>query len=201
MANELIYSILAIVLKGREQMDSMTFLLFGATGDLAKRKIYPALYNLFSNQNIPQSISIICIGRRAMSDVEFQTIVGQSLTTFSRISTDDQSGVEEFISTFRYCQLDIANIVGYQDLLSLVKKRETELNIPENRMFYLSVIPEVFDVIALNIKESGLWATKGLNRLIIEKPFDYNVTSAREFNGKLIEDFDETDICYIDHYL
>ncbi|TXS00899.1 glucose-6-phosphate dehydrogenase [Bacillus sp. SH7-1] len=182
-------------------MDSMTFLLFGATGDLAKRKIYPALYNLFSNQNIPQSISIIGIGRRAMSDVEFQTIVGQSLTTFSRISTDDQSGVEEFISTFRYCQLDTANIVGYQNLLSLVKKRETELNIPENRMFYLSVVPEVLNVIALNIKESGLWATKGLNRLIIEKPFNYNVTSAHECNGKLIEDFDETDIYYIDHYL
>ncbi len=136
-----------------------------------------------------------------MSDLEFQTKVEQSLATFSRISSDDESGVEEFISTFRYCQLDTANIVGYQDLLSLVKKRETELNIPENRMFYLSVIPEVFDVIALNIKESGLWATKGLNRLIIEKPFDYNVTSAREFNGKLIEDFDETDIYYIDHYL
>ncbi|OTY19600.1 glucose-6-phosphate dehydrogenase [Bacillus thuringiensis] len=163
--------------------------------------MYPALYKLFSNQNIPQSISIIGIGRKAMSDLEFQTKVEQSLATFSRISSDDESGVEEFISTFRYCQLDTANIVGYQDLLSLVKKRETELNIPENRMFYLSVIPEVFDVIALNIKESGLWATKGLNRLIIEKPFDYNVTSAREFNGKLIEDFDETDIYYIDHYL
>jgi glucose-6-phosphate 1-dehydrogenase len=117
-----------------------------------------------------------------MSDVEFQTKVEQSLATFSRISSDDESGVEEFISTFRYCQLDTANIVGYQDLLSLVKKRETELNISENRMFYLSVVPEVFDVIALNIKESGLWTTKGLNRLIIEKPFDYNVTSAREFN-------------------
>lgn len=69
-------------------------------------------------------------------------------------------------------------------------------------MFYLSVIPEVFDVIALNIKKSGLWATKGLNRrLIIEKPFGYHVTSAREFNEKMIEDFDETDICYINHYL
>lgn len=56
-----------------------------------------------------------------MSDVEFQTKVEQSLTTFSRISTDDQSGVEGFISTFRYCQLDTANIVGYQNLLSLVK--------------------------------------------------------------------------------
>ncbi|HDR7364058.1 glucose-6-phosphate dehydrogenase [Bacillus toyonensis] len=163
--------------------------------------MYPALYKLFSNQHIPQSISIIGIGRRVMSDVEFQTKVEQSLATFSRISTDDQSGVEEFISTFRYCQLDTANIVGYQDLLSLVKKRETELNISGNRMFYLSVVPEVFDVIALNIKESGLWATQGLNRLIIEKPFDYNVTSAREFNGILIEYFDKNDIYCIDHYL
>ncbi|MGE6847395.1 glucose-6-phosphate dehydrogenase [Bacillus tropicus] len=182
-------------------MDSMTFLLFGATGDLAKRKIYPALYDLFSNQNIAQSLSIIGIGRRLMSDMEFQTKVEQSLATFSRISTDDESGVEEFISTFRYCQLNTANIEDYQDLLRLVKMRETELNISENRMFYLSVIPEVFDVIALNIKESGLWATKGLNRLIIEKPFGYHVTSAREFNEEMIEDFDETDIYYIDHYL
>ncbi|MFD3217427.1 glucose-6-phosphate dehydrogenase [Bacillus sp. BR_7a] len=182
-------------------MDSMTFLLFGATGDLAKRKIYPALYDLFSNQNIAQSLSIIGIGRRLMSDMEFQTKVEQSLATFSRISTDDESGVEEFISTFRYCQLNTANIEDYQDLLRLVKMRETELNISENRMFYLSVIPEVFDVIALNIKESGLWATKGLNRLIIEKPFGYHVTSARELNEEMIEDFDETDIYYIDHYL
>ncbi|ARC32464.1 glucose-6-phosphate dehydrogenase [Bacillus toyonensis] len=163
--------------------------------------MYPALYKLFSNQHIPQSISIIGIGRRVMSDVEFQTKVEQSLATFSRISTDDKSGVEEFISTFRYCQVNTANIEDYQGLLRLVKRRETELNISENRMFYLSVIPEVFDIVALNIKESGLWVTKGLNRLIIEKPFDYSVTSARKFNRKLIEDFDETDIYYIDHYL
>ncbi|EEK49800.1 Glucose-6-phosphate 1-dehydrogenase [Bacillus cereus ATCC 10876] len=91
-----------------------------------------------------------------MSDVEFQTKVEQSIAIFSRRSTDDESGVEGFISTFRYCQLNTANVEDYQDLFSLVKRRETELNIPENRMFYLSVVPEVFDVIALNIKESGL---------------------------------------------
>ncbi|GAB6439464.1 hypothetical protein bcgnr5380_28590 [Bacillus cereus] len=136
-----------------------------------------------------------------MSDVEFQTKVEQSLATFSRISTGDKSGVEEFISTFRYCQLDTANIGDYQDLLRLVKMRETELNIPKNRMFYLSVIPEVFDVIALNIKESGLWATKGLNRLIIEKPFGHSLKSVRELNTKLIKGFDEADIYCIDHYL
>ncbi|KOS26798.1 glucose-6-phosphate dehydrogenase [Bacillus anthracis] len=184
-------------------MESMTFLLFGATGDLAKRKIYPALYKLYRNQKIPkQSISIIGIGRREISHVEFQKKIKQSIETFSRRSTDDESGVEEFLSTFRYCQLNTANIEDYQDLLSLVKRRETELNIPENRMFYLSVIPKVFDVIALNIKESGLWdKTEGWKRLMIEKPFGHHLTSAHELNEKLIEDFDETDIFYIDHYL
>ncbi|MDD1367232.1 glucose-6-phosphate dehydrogenase, partial [Bacillus sp. MHSD17] len=123
--------------------------------------MYPALYKLFSNENIPRSISIIGIGRRVMSDVEFQTKVEQSLATFSRSATDEESGVEEFISTFRYCQLNTANIEDHQDLLSLVKRREAELNIPENRIFYLSVIPEVFDVIALNIKEVGGQAVLG----------------------------------------
>ncbi|MFJ7763076.1 glucose-6-phosphate dehydrogenase [Bacillus toyonensis] len=133
--------------------------------------------------------------------MEFQTNVEKSLSTFSRRFTDDKSGVEEFISTFRYCQVNTANIEDYQDLLSLVKRCEAELKIPKNRMLYLSVIPEVFDVITLNIKESGLWATRGLNRLIIEKPFGHNVTSAHEFNEKLIENFDKNDIYYINHYL
>lgn len=61
-----------------------------------------------------------------MSDVEFQTKVEQSIAIFSRRSTDDESGVEGFISTFRYCQLNTANVEDYQDLLSLVKRRETE---------------------------------------------------------------------------
>ncbi|OFC76242.1 hypothetical protein BTGOE1_32060 [Bacillus thuringiensis] len=85
----------------------------------------------------------------------FQTKVEQSIAIFSRRFTDDESEVEG-ISTFRYCQLNTASVEDDQDLLRLVKRRETELNILKNRMFYLSVIPEVFDVIALNIKESGL---------------------------------------------
>jgi glucose-6-phosphate 1-dehydrogenase len=182
-------------------MDSMTFILFGATGDLAKRKIYPALYNLFIDQKMPQSFSIIGIGRREVSDVEFQTRVEQSLDTFSRRFVDNQSRVKEFISAFRYCQLDTTNTEGYRDLLALVKRRETELNIPENRMFYLSVAPELFDVVASNIKESGLGSTKGWKRLIIEKPFGHDLKSAQELNEKLSKSFTEDEIYRIDHYL
>lgn len=179
----------------------MTFVLFGATGDLAKRKIYPALYNLFVDQKMPQSISIIGLGRREMSDAEFQVHVEQSVTTFSRRLVHDRFKMEEFLDAFRYSALDVTNIEGYRKLLNLVERREEELHIPENRMFYLSVAPEFFDIIALNIKESGLGSAQGWKRLIIEKPFGHDLKSARDLNAKLSKAFEEDEIYRIDHYL
>ncbi|WP_342044141.1 glucose-6-phosphate dehydrogenase [Bacillus sp. OTU530] len=182
-------------------MESMTFVLFGATGDLAKRKIYPALYNLFVDQKLPQSISIIGLGRRALSDAEFQNRVEQSIETFSRRVEHDYSKMGEFLDAFRYKVLDVTNTEDYGKLLDFVERREEELHIPENRMFYLSVAPELFDGIALNIKESGLGSTKGWKRLIIEKPFGHDLESARDLNVKLSKAFEEEEIYRIDHYL
>lgn len=182
-------------------MDSMSFVLFGATGDLAKRKIFPALYNLYIDQKMPESFSIIGIGRKDFSNDEFQNQVMQSLITFSRRSLEDQKMVQEFLDSIRYQQLDITNKEGFVDLLDLVKEREQELQIPENRLFYLSVAPEFFDVIASNIKESGLGTTKGWKRLIIEKPFGRDLKTARDLNGKLSKSFKEDEIFRIDHYL
>ncbi len=182
-------------------MEAMTFVLFGATGDLAKRKIFPALYNLFLEQKLPLPISIIGVGRGYLSDTDFQNLVEDSLKTFSRRSLNDDSNLEVFIRAFRYCHVDAINAEGYKRLLELVKQREEELNIPENRMFYLSVAPEFFNVIAFNIKESGLGSTKGWKRLIIEKPFGHDLKSAQELNDKLSKAFDEEEIFRIDHYL
>lgn len=179
----------------------MTFVLFGATGDLAKRKIYPALFNLFLDQKMPQSFSIIGLGRRELSDGTFQTNVEHSLRTFSRRFIEDKAKLKEFIEAFRYSQLDVTNVEGYQELLNLVQRRERELNIHENRLFYLSVAPEFFDVIASNIKESGLGTTKGWKRLIIEKPFGHDLASAQELNQRLSKSFSEEEIYRIDHYL
>lgn len=179
----------------------MTFVLFGATGDLAKRKIYPALFNLFLDQKMPQSFSIIGLGRRELSDGTFQTNVEHSLRTFSRRFIEDKAKLNEFIQAFRYSQLDVTNVEGYQEVLNLVQRRERELNIQENRLFYLSVAPEFFDVIASNIKESGLGTTKGWKRLIIEKPFGHDLASAQELNQRLSKSFSEEEIYRIDHYL
>ncbi|MEJ9152223.1 glucose-6-phosphate dehydrogenase, partial [Bacillus smithii] len=182
-------------------MNSMTFVLFGATGDLAKRKIFPALYNLFLDQKLPLSFSIIGSGIEEWSDDQFQTHVEESLHLFSRRSNNDQFKIEEFLRAIRYFPLDVTNLQGYNDLLELVQRREKELNIPENRLFYLSVAPTFFDVIAKNIQQSGLGSTKGWKRLIIEKPFGHDLKSAQELNEKLSRFFEEEEIYRIDHYL
>jgi len=182
-------------------MESMTFVLFGATGDLAKRKIFPALYNLYIDQKLPEVISIIGLGRGNLTQSEFQENVKESLFSFSRRVEHDTKEIGGFLDAFRYSPLDARNKEDFTNLLKLVKQREDELQIEENRMFYLSVAPDFFDVIALNIKDSGLGTTKGWKRLVIEKPFGHDLQSARELNEKLSGAFDEEEIYRIDHYL
>ncbi|MEV5024559.1 glucose-6-phosphate dehydrogenase [Paenibacillus sp. LPE1-1-1.1] len=182
-------------------MEATTFVLFGATGDLAKRKIYPALYNLFVDQKLPQSFSVIGLGRRELSDETFQANVEQSLHHFSRREASDPVLIKKFLSAFRYSVLDVGHKEDYQKLLHMIEQREEALNLPPNRMFYLSVGPQFFEAIASNIKESGLGSAKGWKRLIIEKPFGHDLESARELNHKLSNAFTEDEIFRIDHYL
>lgn len=184
------------------ELDSLTFVLFGATGDLAKRKIFPSLFNLFLDKKMPKSFSIIGLGRREWTNETFQKHVEKSIQTFSRrLENSDVSKMKEFISAFRYSSLDVTDNEGYKQVLDMIQKREEELSIPENRLFYLSVAPEFFDVIALNIKKTGLGTIKGWKRLVIEKPFGHDLKSAQELNLKLRKAFEEDEIYLIDHYL
>lgn len=182
-------------------MEPTTFVLFGATGDLAKRKIYPALYHLFVDQKLPKSFSLIGLGRRELSDETFQANIEQSLSTFSKSEGRDPEVMRNFLNAFRYHVLDVNRKEDYTKLLQLVEQREDELNILPNRMFYLSVGPELFETIAANIHESGLGSANGWKRLVIEKPFGHDLPSARQLNIQLNQAFDETEIYRIDHYL
>ncbi|MFA4132342.1 MULTISPECIES: glucose-6-phosphate dehydrogenase [unclassified Brevibacillus] len=182
-------------------MEAMTFVLFGATGDLAKRKIFPALFTLFVDQKLPAAFSIIGVGRRAWSDDEFQESVRQSVHEFSRRAQIDSRELDVFLSACRYAEVDVMEPRAYVTLHDLVLQREQELQIPQNRMFYLSVAPQFFEGIATNVKDSGLGSTTGWKRLIIEKPFGHDLQSAKELNEKLGKAFSEEEIYRIDHYL
>lgn len=176
-------------------------MLFGATGDLAKRKIYPALYNLYVDQKLPQSFSVIGLGRRELSDETFQANVEQSLRMFSRREAKDPVVLKNFVRAFRYSVLDVGRKEDYLKLLKLIEQQEAELRMEPNRLFYLSVGPEFFETIAANIQESGLGSANGWKRLVIEKPFGHDLQSARDLNRNLSKAFTEEEIFRIDHYL
>lgn len=181
------------------KLADFTFVLFGATGDLAKRKIFPALYNLFLDGKIALPFSIIGLGRSKWTDYTLQKHVKESLKSFSRRAEMDR--MEEFLTAFRYCSLDVTEENGYKKLLEKIEVGEKETEINGNRLFYLSVAPKFIDVITTNINKSGLGASKGWKRLIIEKPFGHDLKSARELNEKLSKAFAEDEIYRIDHYL
>ncbi|MBB6731786.1 glucose-6-phosphate dehydrogenase [Cohnella zeiphila] len=184
-------------------MEAMTFILFGATGDLAKRKIYPALYNLYMDGKLPSAFTVIGLGRREFPDSVYQGQVEQSLRQFSRrpVAEEGAAPLGDFLSSFRYHPLNVNHAEDYGKLLELVRSREQALGGPGNRMFYLSVAPDFFGVIAQQIQESGLGTTSGWKRLIIEKPFGHDLASARLLNEHLSHSFEEEEIFRIDHYL
>ncbi|WP_019422091.1 glucose-6-phosphate dehydrogenase [Paenibacillus sp. OSY-SE] len=182
-------------------MNAATFVLFGATGDLAQRKIYPALFNLYIDRKLSPSFSVIGLGRTEWTESDFRSRVEQSIRIFSRRPAVNEAELNAFLDLFRYCRLNVAVPEDYEQLLELVRKREQQLSIPENRIFYLSVAPELFETIARNIQESGLGSVSGWKRLLIEKPFGRDLQSARALNEQLSSVFAEEEVFRIDHYL
>ncbi|MCA0970958.1 glucose-6-phosphate dehydrogenase [Halobacillus litoralis] len=181
-------------------MENMTFVLFGATGDLAKRKIYPALYNLYLDGKMPQSMSVIGLGRTPLSSEDLQGQIEDALHQFSRRDVQNDN-LQDFLDKFRYFIFDAMKEESYVELRKFMEEREAELGIPDNRLFYLSVAPRLINSIVNELDASGISRTNGWRRLIVEKPFGTDLESARELNATLQEVFEEDEIYRIDHYL
>jgi len=172
-----------------------TIVIFGATGDLAKRKLYPSIYNLFKGKKIGHSFAVIGIARTKWTDQEFQQVVKETL------HDEDNVLVEEFCQHFYYLPFDVQNKTSFQELDVLLKRVEDIHQIPGNRIFYMAMAPEFFGTIASNLKKEGVTSTQGWKRLIIEKPFGHDLPSAKKLNEEIRESFSEGEIYRIDHYL
>ncbi len=181
-------------------LQDMTFVLFGATGDLAQRKLFPALYNLFIDDKLPDRMSIVGLGRKDSSHEAFQSKVEQALQENSRRPVD-AARLPEFLDMFRYCTFDAEQSTSYDGLKSHIEQREQELGIPQNRLFYLSVAPHLIETITAGLHASGTDKLSGWKRLIVEKPFGSSLETARLLNRKLSAVFREEEIYRIDHYL
>ncbi|MCL6445439.1 MAG: glucose-6-phosphate dehydrogenase [Alicyclobacillus sp.] len=189
------------LLDEQRQAPPHLFVLFGATGDLAKRKLLPALYNLHRAHLLPQPFAVVGAARGQMTTDQFHALVKESVQQFSRQEPNDDPEWADFIQAFSYCPLDATAASDYQNLRSMVETLERELGLPGNRVFYLAMAPSLFGPVTLNLRDCGLTQGNGWKRLIIEKPFGRDYESAKQLNEQLRQVFEEEEIYRIDHYL
>jgi len=177
-----------------------TVIIFGATGDLAKRKLFPAFYNLYIDGRMPKGFNILALGRAENTDEDFKNYVKENLENFSRkkLTQEDWAGFQAHITYFRH-QLDQED--SYADLQKKLINFDTIYGTRANRLFYLSIGPNFISTISNHIKKSELASDPKKDRIIIEKPFGHDKQSAIELNNLLSEAFEEEQIYRIDHYL
>ncbi|MDR6225253.1 glucose-6-phosphate dehydrogenase [Desmospora profundinema] len=176
-------------------------ILFGGAGDLARRKLFPALYSLHRNGLIHDRFAVVGLGRSVREQEEYRSIVRESVEKYSRWDTETEQDWSSFLNRFRYVSLDVADASGYKDLLGEVEGLEQKWHLPQNRLFYLAISPRLFGDVAIQLKEVGLTQTRGWRRLVIEKPFGHDYPSAKELNDQITGSFLEEEIYRIDHYL
>jgi len=181
--------------------EGVVFYIFGATGDLARRKLFPALYSLYQAGNLGQRFVVIGLARRIWSHDQFRQVVRESIQQFCPHPLVSDEQWQQFGKHFVYMPLDINHRDGFHQLLLQTEQLELEYHIPGNRLFYLALAPEWFGNVANQLQSAGLLTNKGWHRLVIEKPFGYNLSSAQQLNGEIRKVFKEEEIYRIDHYL
>lgn len=172
-------------------------MIFGATGDLAKRKLFPSLYRLFKNGRLSEKFAVVGVARRSLSNDEFQASVKESVQS----TLEKDTNIDQFISHFYYHSHDVTDSGSYLSLKTLANELDENYELGGNRIFYLAMAPEFFGTIALHLKSDGLTDVSGFKRLVIEKPFGHNLESAKELNKQITTAFSEDEVYRIDHYL
>ncbi|WP_342748246.1 glucose-6-phosphate dehydrogenase [Desmospora activa] len=184
-----------------DRQNPFVMVLFGGAGDLARRKLFPALYSLHRNGWIHPRFAVVGLGRSARERQEYQSIVRESVQKYSRLDTDTEQDWAAFLNRFHYVSLDVTEETGYQQLKQEVERLEQEWEIPQNRLFYLAISPRLFGDVVSRLKKVKLTETNGWRRLVIEKPFGHDYPSAKALNDQISQSFLEEEIYRIDHYL
>ena len=178
-----------------------SLVIFGATGDLANRKLLPAIYNLAHDGALPERFELVGTSRSDMSDAEFRDMATNAVRQFSRRTPDD-SVLERLFSDAAYVAGTFDDEQLYGGLREALERFDQEAGQRLNRCFYLSTAPTFFPVIVERLGAEGLSALDGADvRVIIEKPFGTTLAEAQELNRQVLSVFAEAQVFRIDHYL
>lgn len=175
------------------------FIIFGGSGDLARRKLYPALFRMFLNGTIQKHFAVIGTSRRSWPDEYYQNIVLESI---SKVGGANESDRQLFIKHFFYQSNDVNDIDHYKVLKNRASQISKKFKIDDGTwVYYLAMAPKLFGIITSNLANSNFLNGDHPNRLVIEKPFGHDLGSAKELNEQVKQAFAEDDIYRIDHYL
>ena len=178
-----------------------SLVIFGATGDLARRKLLPALYNLAHDGALPERFHLIGVSRKEKEHEDYREECEQAIRRFSRRTPDDDV-LKGLLENVRYVPGTFDDESVYSELSTMLDECEKQAGEPLNRAFYLSTAPTFFPVIVEQLGSSKLAQHEhGEVRVIIEKPFGTTLEEARDLNRKVLSIFDETQVFRIDHYL
>jgi glucose-6-phosphate 1-dehydrogenase len=180
--------------------DPCTIVIFGVTGDLAARKLGPALYTLASENLLPQPYTVVGVGRREWSDEKLRAEMYENVKKYSRTGLNEAIW-KGFADSLFYAHTDWNDAAGYKRLRERLDALDKERDTRGNRLFYLAIPPFLYAEVANLLGEAGLQQSNGYTRIIIEKPFGKDLPSARDLNHKLRQVYDEEQIYRIDHYL
>src|SRR5436190_6344431 len=184
--------------------DPCALVLFGATGDLAHRKVIPAPYQLWRTNLLPHEFVILAIGRRAYDDDSLRGDFRTSLEKYSRVLPLDEAAWRSFSSRIRYERMDFDDPAAFDHLVKTLEGIDKEQNGPGNHLYYLATQPSAFAEIVGELGRVGLDHERhegGWRRIVIEKPFGHDLTSAIKLNREVGKVFRESQVYRIDHYL
>jgi glucose-6-phosphate 1-dehydrogenase len=178
-----------------------SLVIFGATGDLSKRKLLPAIYNLAHDGALPERVFLLGIARREMSDEQFREMAARAIREFSRRPPDDEV-LKRLLENASYLSGAVHQEPLYGALKGALADFDDDAGRRLNRCFYLATAPRFFPVIVRELGHHGLDHYEDAEvRLVIEKPFGTSMSEARQLNHDVLSVFSESQVFRIDHYL
>ncbi len=182
--------------------DSLIFVIFGASGDLTKRKLMPALYLLYKSGRLPRRFAVLGVARTVYDDDSFRTSIHEGLLNFIRQDEVDQDKMKAFLREVYYLSADPSEAEAYIKLKDRLEELDRIKDNSHNYLYYLATPPLLYGIIPRHLKTAGLnREDKGFKRIIVEKPFGYDLQSAQELNRIYLDVFKEEQIYRIDHFL
>ncbi|MCG8485942.1 MAG: glucose-6-phosphate dehydrogenase [Chromatiales bacterium] len=188
-----------------DRLEPCLLVIFGAAGDLTRRKLIPALYNLVREKALDERFAVIGYSRSTKSDDEYRDLLFQAVQRHSRSQPIDETVWHEFSQRIAYVEGDFEDPEGYHRLRDALEKYEQQIGSEGNRLFYFATPPSAATIILHRLDETGLLGKQGdrvpWTRVIMEKPYGRDLESAIELNRVVGEVLQEDQVYRIDHYL